>query len=204
MHFWLFTPVGYEPKGTANSKKWPLMLFLHGAGERGDNLDLVKVWGPSKLVQGKPDFPFVLVSPQCPAGEVWNVDHLDQLLDYATDNYNVDPARVYVTGLSMGGYGTWELAAKSPHKIAAAIPICGGGDPATALALIDVPVWAFHGDADPVVNIEQSRSMMSAILAIGGKKIHMTTYAGVGHNCWTATYANPQIYEWLLSNRLRK
>jgi predicted peptidase len=180
------------------------MLFLHGAGERGDNLELVKVWGPSKLVLAKPDFPFVLVSPQCPAGERWNVDHLDQLLDYAITQYNVDPERVYVTGLSMGGQGTWALVAKSPHKIAAAIPICGGGDPATAAALIDVPIWAFHGDADEVVNIEQSRRMMSAILAKGGKKFHMTTYAGVGHNSWSPTYANPQIYEWLLSKRRQK
>ncbi len=204
LHFWLFTPKGYQPQGAPDSKKWPLMLFLHGSGERGDNLELVKVWGPSKLVAGNPNFPFVLVSPQCPAGERWNVDHLDQLLDQAISRYNVDPNRVYVTGLSMGGSGTWALAAKCPRRIAAAIPICGGGDPETAAALIDVPIWVFHGEADSVVDIEESRKMMSAVLAVGGKKIRITTYAGVDHNSWTATYANPQIYEWLLSNQLKK
>ncbi len=104
----------------------------------------------------------------------------------------------------MGGYGTWALAAKSPGKIAAAIPICGGGDPASAADLIDVPIWVFHGEADEAVDIEESRRMMAAVLAAGGKKIRITTYAGVGHNSWSATYANPQIYEWLLSKRLKE
>ena len=204
LHFWLFTPDGYQPAGTTGAKKWPLLMFLHGSGERGDDLELVKKWGPPKLVEGDPDFPFVLLSPQCPADQRWNVDHLDQLLDNAISQYNVDPARVYVTGLSMGGRGAWALAAKSHQKIAAAIPICGGGDPATAADLIDLPIWVFHGEADEVVEIEESRRMMAAVLAAGGKKIRITTYAGVGHNSWSATYANPQIYEWLLSKRLKK
>ena len=200
LHFWLFTPKGYQSKAEGGAKKWPLMMFLHGAGERGDDLELVKIWGPSKLVASNPDFPFVLVSPQCPAGKRWNIQHLDQLIDYSIGEYNVDPSRVYLTGLSMGGYGTWALAARSPDKIAAAIPICGGGTPAQAASLIDMPIWAFHGDADRVVNIEQSRRMVSAVVKAGGKKIKLTTYAGVGHNSWSPTYANPQIYEWLLSH----
>lgn len=198
MNFWLFTPEGYEAEG---DKKWPLMIFLHGAGERGTDMEKVKLWGPPKRVATDPKFPFVLVSPQCPEGTYWITEHLDQLLDHCVANNNVDASRVYVTGLSMGGYGTWALSAMSPQKVAAAIPICGKGEVSTAAKLVDVPFWVFHGDADKVVSIKGSQDMYEAVVAAGGKQIKMTTYVGVGHNSWSETYTNPQIYDWLLSHK---
>ena len=127
--YWLYLPEKYN----ADKKNWPLVLFLHGAGERGDNLDLVKKWGPPKRAAGGEKYPFILVSPQCPSEEWWTsakqITTLDALLNDIVKRYRVDEDRVYATGLSMGGYGTWELAMQFPNRFAAIVPICGGGDP---------------------------------------------------------------------------
>src|SRR5262245_53750329 len=126
----LFLPKGYEAKGR---KRWPLMLFLHGAGERGTNLSKVTVHGPPKIVKNRPDFPFILVSPQCPEGEVWSNDTLLALLDEVIRKHKVDTNRIYLTGLSMGGYGTWSLGIRYPDGFAAIAPICGGGETISVL-----------------------------------------------------------------------
>ena len=198
LNYWLHLPTGYDKD---KEKKWPLMLFLHGAGERGDNLEVVKKWGPPRIVQNKKDFPFILISPQCPSGRYWNIDHLKELLDQTIKNHNVDTQRIYLTGLSMGGYGSWALAAKHPKTFAAVAPICGGIDPESAEPLVDVPIWAFHGDADKVVPVSQSQAIVDAIKNKGGTKVTLTIYEGVGHNSWTETYANPKLYEWFLQHR---
>ncbi|MCH2181470.1 MAG: prolyl oligopeptidase family serine peptidase [Mariniblastus sp.] len=200
LHYWLFLPAGYEP---ADAKtKWPLMIFLHGHGERGNDLAKVKLWGPPKRVISQPDFPFVVVSPQL-TDQVhsWQMGPLEELVKHSIDSLNVDPSRVYLTGLSMGGRGSWALAARMPNQFAAVIPICGGGKPKTAGTLVDVPIWAFHGDADRVVPVTETTAMVKAIKEKGGKKAKMTIYPGVRHNSWSQTYANPEIYKWLLQQK---
>ena len=200
LDYWLFLPKGYE--ASDHTKPWPLMIFLHGHGERGDNLDKVKLWGPPKRAEKEPSFPFVLVSPQLPEKyHSWQVSQLQQLVEHSIESLNVDRDRVYLTGLSMGGRGSWALAAKTPERFAAVIPICGGGKPKTAARLVDVPIWAFHGDADGVVPVEETKEMVKSIKDSGGEKVKMTIYHGVKHNSWSQTYANPEIYQWLLKQQ---
>ena len=144
----LHVPAAYKNDA---EKKWPMLVFLHGSGERGDVLDLVKMHGPPKLVEGGQDLPFITVSPQCPLGENWLPRQVVDLVDSLSAVYRVDPDRIYLTGLSMGGFGTWDLAARYPHKFAAIAPICGGGDPATASRFAHLPTWVFHGALDSSV-----------------------------------------------------
>jgi predicted peptidase len=191
----LFLPQGYEQ----SKQRWPLMLFLHGSGESGTNLAKVKTHGPPKIVESKPDFPFILVSPQS-AGRGWNDDTLNALLDRVIRKYRVDKHRVYLTGLSMGGYGTWSLAAAHPEKFAAIVPICGGGNPADAKQLAALPIWVFHGAKDRTVPVQRSQEMVEAIRAAGGN-VKFTEYPEAGHDCWTETYDNPELYNWLLAQK---
>jgi len=194
--FLLFLPPGHD----AGGRRWPLILFLHGAGERGSDLGLVKKHGPPKIVEQRPDFPFIVVSPQCPSGEVWDNDALVELLDEVTGNYPVDEGRVYLTGLSMGGFGTWELACAHPSRFAAIAPVCGGGRGLLAHKLRGVPVWAFHGARDEVVPLAASQRMVDAVNAAGGNA-KLTVYPDAGHDSWTETYANPALYDWFLKHR---
>ena len=175
------------------------MLFLHGAGERGENLQQVKKHGPfSKLKELKSDC--ILVAPQCPKGEGWEPIALAKLLDEVESKYAIDPSRVYVTGLSMGGYGTWALAGLQPERFAVIAPICGGGNPADAAKLSKVPIWAFHGDADKAVLLEKGQAMVDAVKAAGGTP-RFTIYPGVGHDSWTQTYNDPEFYSWLFAQK---
>lgn len=180
-------------------KAWPLVLFLHGAGESGNDLNKVKVHGPPKLVDVNGPFPFILVSPQSP-GRGWNPDVLNALLDSVIKAYHVDKDRVYLTGLSMGGYGTWALAAAYPGKFAALAPICGGGNPAEAGKLARLPIWVFHGAKDTTVPLKRSEEMVEALKAAGGSP-KFTVYPDAGHDSWTATYDNPEFYTWLLAQK---
>ncbi|MBI2928011.1 MAG: dienelactone hydrolase family protein [Verrucomicrobia bacterium] len=202
----LFLPKDYAAK---SAQRWPLILFLHGAGERGTDLQLVTKHGPPKLVKDKPEFPFIVVSPQCPAGQVWDPDVVLGLLDEVTAHYAVDQSRVYLTGLSMGGYGTWKLAGLCPERFAAIAPICGGGDtiqialasPEKRKALQGLGVWAFHGAKDPVVKLEESEKMVNAFKRIGAADVQLTIYPEAQHDSWTESYDNPALYEWLLQHR---
>ncbi|PAP78618.1 phospholipase [Rubrivirga marina] len=191
-------PTGYDAEP---DRAWPLLLFLHGAGERGDSLEAVTVHGPVKERRMGRDLPFVIVSPQVPTGQRWTAGRVAAVLDDALATYRIDPARVYLTGLSMGGFGTWEAIQKMPDRFAAAVPICGGGLPLGLDAARDVPVWAFHGAMDPVVPIEMSVGMVRALRNAGGD-VRFTVYPDAGHDSWTETYANPELYEWLLSHLL--
>ena len=195
----LFLPDSYGEK----EQRWPMILFLHGAGERGDDLRKVKKHGPPKIVEKQKDFPFVVVSPQCPAGDWWTdkVEVLINLLDDIVSRYDVDTDRIYLTGLSMGGYGTWTLAAAHPDRFAAIAPICGGGKRFMALTLKDVPVWAFHGAKDRVVPLKESEEMVEAIKARGGQA-KLTVYPEANHDSWTATYNNQELYDWLLEHSI--
>lgn len=195
LDYLLFLPKDYEQKDS-----WPLLLFLHGAGERGSDLELVKTHGPPKIVESQPDFPFIVVSPQCPKDEWWEPFALLALLDDVSRKYKVDPDRVSVTGLSMGGFGTWALAARAPNRFAAIVPICGGGERFQARRLRDIPVWVFHGAKDEGVPLDRSEEMVEAVRRAGGDA-RFTVYPNAAHDSWTETYNNPELYEWLLKQK---
>ena len=195
MKYLLYLPEDYEQKPS-----WPLMLFLHGAGERGNNLNQVKQHGPPKLIETGKDFPFIVVSPQCPQGRWWEPVELASLLDEIVEKYKVDQDRIYVTGLSMGGFGTWSLAAHQPKRFAALVPVCGGGEPITAKLFAYAPAWVFHGAKDGVVPLERSEKMVEALKKSGGD-VKFTVYPNAGHDAWTEAYNDPQLYEWLLQQK---
>ncbi len=205
LDYLLYLPERYQKSGD----KWPLMLFLHGAGERGTNLGKVTVHGPPKLVQeGQKYFPFVLISPQCPPGRTWRDDELLALLDHVIAKHNIDTNRVYLTGLSMGGYGTWSLGTKYPERFAAIAPICGGGEQIHILlgsaqkkaALSSLGVWAFHGGKDPLVVVEESQRMTNALMRVGCKDVKLTVYPEVAHDSWVNAYNEPQLWNWFLAH----
>jgi len=195
MDYLLFLPDGYDQR-----ESWPLLLFLHGAGERGDDLELVKKHGPPKIVETKKDFPFIVVSPQCRSNAWWEPVKLFALLDDIVARHKVDEDRIYLTGLSMGGFGTWALADQMPDRFAAIVPICGGGEPYRVVRSPNLPVWAFHGAKDPVVPLRRSEEMVEALRQIGGN-VKLTVYPEAGHDSWTETYDNPELYEWLLKQK---
>jgi len=203
LDYLLYVPPGYAADP---AKRWPLVLFLHGAGERGSELQKVAVHGPPKLVKQGREFPFILASPQCPENQVWDDAALIALLDQLQASLRVDPARVYVTGLSMGGYGTWALAQRHPQRFAAVAPICGGGDrirallPAQREALKTLGVWAFHGAKDNVVTLAESERMVDAFKRAGVSDIQLTVYPEAGHDSWTEAYNTEALYDWLLKH----
>jgi len=181
-------------------KRWPLILFLHGAGERGTNIALVKTHGIPKFLDQRPDFSFIVVSPQCPMDRFWENDMLSSLLDEIEEKYRVDRNREYVTGLSMGGFGTWALATEYPHRFAAIAPICGGGNPYLVPRIRHLPIWAFHGAKDRVVPIRLTRELVQALRKCGGN-VRFTVYRNAEHDSWTRTYENPRLYEWFLEHQ---
>ncbi len=203
--YWVFLPNDYKEAGQGPGS--PLLLFLHGAGERGNNTELVKVHGPPKLLNGpqnekcRQDWPFLTVAPQCKAGYCWSPGQLLLLLDEVEKRYHIDKSRVYVTGISMGGFGTWMLLNENASRFAAAAPVCGGGDPAWAPKMVDTPIWDFHGDADGLVPLDFSQRMIDALEKADAKEVKLTVYPGVGHDSWTQTYVNPELYRWFLSKR---
>ncbi len=192
-------PEGYKKDGDA----LPLILFLHGAGERGSDLKKVKAHGPPKMVEQGRDFGAIVVSPQCPADSWWTeeVDMLIALLDKIEKEYNVDKDRIYVTGLSMGGYGTFALCARQPDRFAAAVPICGGGAYFDARRLTKLPMWVFHGEADNVVPLDESTRMVKFMNASNGENAKLTTYPGVGHNSWDKAYGDETMWAWLFEQK---
>jgi predicted peptidase len=195
----LYVPKAYSADP---ARRWPLLLFLHGSGERGNDLARVKVHGPPRQLDGRDDFPFVVVSPQCPVDQRWQADALAALLDGVTKRLRIDPDRVYVTGLSMGGRGTWDLAMSYPERFAAVAPVCGGALPDRACRLKDVPIRAFHGARDTVVPLAESETVVDAVKKCGGTA-ELVVYPDTGHDSWTATYADPSLWEWLLAHHRR-
>ncbi len=192
----------YLPKEYGSEEKsWPLLVFLHGSGESGSDLNKVKAHGPPKLIAEGKDFPFIVVSPQS-SGRGWDASSLNGLVDDVTSKYQVDTNRIYVTGLSMGGFGTWSLAAAYPAKFAAIAPICGGGNPGDAPKIKDLPIWVFHGAKDTAVPLKRSADMVEALKEAGSKSVEFTVYPEAGHDSWTETYDNPELYTWFLKHTL--
>lgn len=206
-------PYGFlEPLKPVAGQKYPLVIFLHGASERGDDND--KHIKHIQLLFNYNVFnkyPCYVIAPQCPEGEVWStlmngrpfsavptrpMQMVIQLMEKTMESYPIDPARIYVTGLSMGGFGTWDLMARFPDRFAAAVPVCGGGDVATAPKIKHIPVWVFHGAEDEIVPPELSRKMVAALRNAGGLPGH-TEYPGVAHSSWHQAYREPHLMPWL-------
>ena len=211
-----------RPASVEAGKRYPVVLFLHGAGERGSDNTAQLKYLPTWLAEPawRERFPCFVVAPQCRADHRWAAfDWSDKkssplqaeptadlaaaiaALDKVCDSEPVDEDRVYLTGLSMGGYGSWELAARMPRRFAAVVPICGGGDEAQAAKLVGLPIWCFHGAADRVVPVARSQSMIAAVEAAGGSPKY-TEFPGVGHNSWTLAYRDSGLLDWLFAQRL--
>jgi predicted peptidase len=190
---WL--PEGYEKPET----KWPLLIFLHGAGETGTDLKKLLGHGPPKLVEAGRKFPFIVVAPQSPH-LLWNPYAINALTEELVKTLKVDPARVWLTGLSMGGNGTWMAASIQPELYAAIVPICGWGDFFLVRRLRDMPVWAFHGALDPAVPVAKSQEMVDSLKTVGAKP-KLTIYPDAGHDSWTKVYDDPELWDWLVKQK---
>lgn len=201
-HYHSFGYIQYLPKDFDKTKKYPLVFFLHGAGERGDNLDLLAKHGYMKYhVEDGREYPFIFISPQCPEGRYWGnyVESLHKFLDYICDTLPVDTDRIYLTGISMGGTGTYLMAQAEPSRFAAIVPICGSGINWYGGILKDLPCRIYHGDCDPSVDVHDSLSMASSINRNGGRA-ELTVFPGVTHNCWDIVYSGDELIEWFLKN----
>jgi predicted peptidase len=214
MRYLLFIPKEYDKQ-----KKYPLLLWLHGGGARGDSLKLILSWGDKHgprffaRAENQAAYPCFILAPQCPLGKFWSDPYAEkpydeirlvlEILDGIKAEFSIDPARLYVMGISMGGYGTWDIVARRPDMFAAAVPICGGGNPAKAASMKNTSIWAFHGDEDNMVDVNESRRMIEAIKHAGGKPKY-TEYKGVGHNAWERAFAEPDFLSWIFSQRMRQ
>jgi hypothetical protein len=193
----------YVPTRTSEKGLYPLLLFLHGSDERGSDINLLKKKGPPSFLDNKSDFPFVVVSPQCPENRNWDAQNLLNLLDHIESTLPIDKNKIYVSGLSMGGFGTWSLAEVDPQRFAAIAPICGGGDIERLCIMRDVPVWAFHGFKDATIPYLESKRLIDRLNEFGGDA-KLTLYPDLEHDSWTQTYQNQELYNWLLSKSKNK
>ena len=195
---WLHLPAGYA----ASAHAWPLVVFLHGSGERGSELDRVKFHGPPKHAAAGRDYPCILCSPQLEEGQRWNPDTLHALRSTLQARYRVDARRISATGLSLGGHGVWDWAAAHPADLAAIAPVCGYGDPARVCQARQVPVRAYHGDVDTVVPLARQQACVDALRACGGQA-DFIVYPGLGHNAWDPAYEDAALVPWLLAQQIR-
>ena len=198
-NYLLYLPIDYNE----SDRDFPLVLFLHGSGERGTDIEKVKIHGLPKLIGEGKDFPFIVVSPQCPDDIFWNVDVLIALLDEMELTYRVDRNKIYVTGLSMGGHATWELALRQPNRFAAIAPVCGWADTSKANASSNIPDWVSHGAKDNVVPVNAAEDMVKALKNYSSK-VKLTIYPEANHDSWTETYNNEELYEWFLEQSLER
>lgn len=200
----LFIPKGYNESG---KDRWPLVIFLHGSGERGTDINVVKKHGPPMLVENNPAFPFIVISPQLPeesatVGQFWSIPPLEAILDHALKTLRIDPSRVYLTGLSLGGFATWDWGTAHPEHFAALAPVAARGDPTKACNAKDVPVWAFHGDRDDAVDTRGDFEMVDALKKCGSNPApRLTIYPNTDHWSWVPAYNDPALWMWLLEQR---
>ena len=202
LSYLLFMPVDTKAQ---EQGKFPLILSLHGIGERGNDLQRLKRDGLPKLLDGNNAFPFIVISPQCPLSTEWYYDRTDtlliKLLDEVIARHPIDTKRIYVTGFSMGGIGAWDLAIRNPNRFAAVLPIAARAEGGWNVCVLQaVPVWAFHGAKDDVVDLFKAESIVNALRNCGGN-IQFTVYPEVGHDAWTRTYNDSEVYDWLLRQR---
>lgn len=202
LKYLLYLPPGYDAEP---GKRWPCIFFLHGSDERGDDLNLIKINGIPKILEQREDFPFIVISPQCPVNMHWIslADEFFLLYDEIIHQYAVDQNRVYFTGISMGGTGVWYLATFTPEKFAAAVPICANAPLLLELSeriplLKNLPFWAFHGEYDDVIPLHEVQKLVTILQNCGGN-IRFTVFPQDGHHIWDKVYYNPEVYDWLLS-----
>lgn len=195
----LYLPDGYDHDTT---KRWPLILFLHGSGERGHDVEKVRLYGLPHLIDAQADFPAIVLSPQCPPDVRWHqqADSLITLLDTFLKELRVDLSRIYLTGLSMGGQGSWHLGSLYPERFAALLPICGripeaDGFPEAVCALKDTPVWVFHGAKDDRVPVDHAERMVKILHDCGGD-VKLTIFPDADHYCWDQVYGNTAVWNW--------
>ena len=204
-------------------KKYPLVIFLHGAGERGIDNSKQLMHGAAMFTtkENLNEYPCFVIAPQCPENQKWvdtdwkqdeqifpedptvPMSVVMQLIDSILFNYPIDATRIYITGLSMGGFGTWDLACRLNSRIAAIVPVCGGGDEHKAILLKDIPVWAFHGELDKLVKPKRSINMVNAVKKAGGRA-KLTLYKDAGHDSWTKTYSNPDVIKWMFAQKRKQ
>ncbi len=189
----------YLPNEYNTGEKWPVIFYLHGVGGQADYLEVLKAHGLPKLLEQSDDFPFVVISPQCPPDEQWSPELLGVLLDHVAVQYRIDSNRVYLTGIGTGGEAVWQWAAKEPERFAAIAPVCGRGNPHEVCKLREVPVWTFHGARDRIVPISETQSMVLALKLCGGN-VAFTIYPEAEHDSWTEAYSNPKLYTWFLEH----
>lgn len=194
LKYLLYLPSGYTKD---KEKEWPLILFLHGAGEKGYDLNIVRRHGPPKIAENNKDFPFIVVAPQCPPGMYWSAETLKNLLEEVMGEFKADKNRLYLTGISMGGFGTWEMAITYPDLFSAILPICGGGNPTLVHRIKSLPTWCFHGALDDIVPLSESEEMVEALRKVGGN-VKFTVYPEADHDSWTQTYNNYEVFQWFL------
>jgi predicted peptidase len=187
------------PKHYEKQEKWPAIVYLHGVGGRGDYLEILKAHGLPALLDKQEDFPFLVISPQCPEDQEWSFDRLGRLLDDAARELRIDRDRVYLTGIGTGATTAWRLAAAQPERFAALAPVCGSGNAHEVCNLRDLPVWIFHGARDRIYPVSEAQSLVLALKLCGGK-VSATIYPEADHDSWTATYGNPQLYAWFLEH----
>lgn len=187
------------PEKYVKGKRFPIIVFLHGAGTRGNDINVLRN-NPYFQITGKyVDFPFMTVAPLCSCDTWFDMfETLERFIRKIIEEEYADKKRIYLMGASMGGYATWQLAMSMPELFAAIVPICGGGMYWNAARLVNVPVWAFHGKKDPIVFVEESEKMVAAINQNGGDA-RLTIYPNNGHDAWSDTYSNPEVYKWLLT-----
>ncbi|MBQ1260457.1 MAG: phospholipase [Clostridia bacterium] len=190
------------PEDYSEDKKFPLIVFLHGAGERGDNHERIKFHGVPKYVSLGKKIPAITLCPQCPDGNVWNqiVFEVKELIDYIVREYSVDEDRISLTGISMGGFGTWEMGMSYPGFFSALAPICGGGICWRAHLIGKTPVWAFHGYEDACVPVRNSIEMCDKLRAHGGN-VELTVLQYCQHNSWEWAYERTNLIEWLTEQK---
>lgn len=192
----------YLPKNYATTKQiFPLVIYLHGGSQKGTDLTKLNLYGLPKLVNQGRNFPFIIAAPQCPDGKFWSTDNwFDSLYTDLTSRYRIDKKRVYLTGISMGSYGTWQTAVAHPNTFAAIMPLCGGCDDSTQICKINrVPIWTFHGTADDLVGIDETARLVKRLNQCRGN-VRFTRLQNEGHGI-QYLYENPKLYLWLLRQR---
>jgi predicted peptidase len=197
INFLLHIPPAYYDSPSAG---FPLIVFLHGSEQRGDDPELLKSVAALTIVDVEGTLPFIAAFPQCPASAHWSPAALAAMLDAIEAALRVDRDRVYLTGFSLGGFGVWQTAAAFPGRFAAIAPVCGMSDLRDVPRLRDIPVWAFHGALDRNVPLGESQKMAAALRGIGGN-IRLTVYPDFAHDCWSATYRDSRLYLWFLAQR---
>lgn len=201
LKFALDLPEGYDQPANKNTV-YPAIIFLHGAGERGDDLSKITNLGPLAYARDHAKgFPFIILAPQCPLGKQWQPDTLIALLDDAQKRYRINPAAVYLTGYSMGGAGTWATAMEYPERFAAIAPLCGRAIPLLSGNLAQKPVWVFHGDKDEVVPFSQSKEMVDILKSRNNQRVKFTVLPDKGHEIWLDVYAGSALYSWFMEYR---